>query len=82
LVLLQEAMVGSVDNGKAYGVCRCGEAGDEREDAPLCKAAEEDPQDMTITCQVGYSLKVALSPPPPPSLFVAELQHESLVTTL
>jgi len=56
--VLQEAMVGSVDNGRAYGVCRCGGTEDEREDAPLCKVEEGDPQAMTITCQDGYYLKV------------------------
>jgi hypothetical protein len=50
--------VGSVDNGKAYGVCQCGGRDEEREDEPRCKVNEEDPQYMSITCEDGYSLQV------------------------
>ena len=51
--------MGAVDNGKAYGVCLCGTAADEREDTPLCKVPANNPEALSITCDDGYSLQAS-----------------------
>lgn len=57
-MVVQETVTGSVNHGKAYGVCLCGDASQEREDQPLCTVQTADIQRMSIVCQDGYTLKV------------------------
>ena len=53
---LQEAECTSVANGKAYGICSCSR--EEREDTPKCFVEQTNPEQLSITCQDGYSLEV------------------------